>query len=338
MKHIVLCIALLISAPYLVPESIPAGLAASTTRQPTYTEKTTGLTFSYPAGAKLEETPDKDTLIRISGEYPTAGHGFMVTVNKVEVQPGTDPETLSRLLEEKSFSALKDSTLLSHEQKYLGTRSQFHGVVDTVRFSNGKDVMCQKWAFFKDPQAGGQLRVMTIVTKATDIANLDRLFSDVFTTLNHSVAEASPVTPRAFATATVEGISFHHPSEWNAVRNPDRDTLIKVSGPSSEVRIGALPLDVNISSDQMQKMIEDEFLSHLTDVKKLTDANVTYGGRLAGQKSTYNFDMEGHRCFGTLFIFSNRNKLYAMQLTNFGLDQAAAQKLFEDILSSLNAR
>lgn len=308
----------------------PAAMSAAS---PVYTEPSTGLKFAYPAGAKVEAKPDNDTLVKISGQLPQAACGFAITINKTDVAPGTPSQTLLNMLIQNCVRQLKQPSVLSEQPLYLGTRSQFNGNAATIRFTDGHDWYFQKWAVFSDPQAGGRLRVLMVMTNEKQVQPLDRLFADVSASLTHDTA-IEPAVERRTA-YSVEGITFQYPDSWTLIPYPDRDTLVKVNGPNIGINLASLPSEVNMSLDQLQRILENDYLSKLPRIKMITDRSTSYGSGISGQEATYTFEVNGQPCYAESFMFARGGKLYHMQIGAWGMEQAAVQKQARQIFSSL---
>jgi hypothetical protein len=307
----------------------------------TYSDKETGLSFSYPSSATIEHNPDKDTIVKFTGSLSTGGQPgqaefFVVTINRNELTAGSDPGAAVKALDERFFTQLQNYRLVNNERKWIGKHSQFDADIRTFSHEMGGIRVRQKWIIFKDPQAKNRLGMMTFITPERDSADLDRLTSRLLATLDHPSANtATSVSAQPLRRSTFDGITIAYPGEWTSLSNPDRDTLLKLQSGNLEMRVGSMPTEMNIGLDQMQKILDDEILSKLPRYKKLSDTTRRYGTGAAGVKETFSGESEGMPAFGQAFFFPYSNKLYCLIMISWGMDQSEAVKRFDAVLSSM---
>jgi hypothetical protein len=316
-----------------------AATASGTTLQSGYTmynDSTTGLQFAYPAGAKIETNPDKDTLVRFSGAIPHKSSFFMMTLSKPETADGTAPDALMSALESEVFPKLKNLASVIKDSRWIGSRSQFRAATRTITFdADGKRVV-QRWMVFSDPQASNRLLMMTFLSPAATATDLEDLISRVTASADHPLVHGSLAAAERLRPFRFDGMSINHPADWHVQSRPDKDTVVKMTGKNMELTIGESPAELNLSIEQLQKLLEDEFLSKVKGYRKLSESNKSYGGGASGVKQTFYLESDGKPAFGQAFVFQHANKLYCMSVMTWGFEPAEAIKRFDSLASSLS--
>jgi hypothetical protein len=302
----------------------------------TYNDSLTGLQFAYPVGAKIETNPDKDTLLRFSGAIPHKSTFYMMTLNKPEVAAGTSPDALMSALETDVFPKLKNLAAVAKDSRWIGSRSQFHAATRTISFDNDGTRVVQRWIVFNDPQSSNRLLMMTFLSPATSATDLEDLIGRVTSSADHAPSRAGAPTVERSRPFKFDGISINHPGDWHVQTRPDKDTVVKMTGQNMQMTIGECPSELNVSVEQLQKILEDEFLSKVNGYRKLSESSKSYGGGANGVKQTFYLESEGKPAFGQAFVFQHGSKLYCMLVMSWGLEPAEAIKRFDSLASSLS--
>jgi hypothetical protein len=319
-----------------------AGITASTDWKvpfAPYSEKQTGLSFIYPGSSQVAIQPEKDVLVRMSGAFPSGGF-YMFSLNRLEFSNGTNPQLAAQYLDKGLFKELKSFQAISAEQKWIGKRSQFPAASRSNSHEMDGKRVYQKWIIFSDPQDNDRLSLLTFFGPEQNRTQIDPLAVRVLSSLEHVTKPGVATKPNVerMRNFSLEGVSVDYPADCKTTIHPDKDTIVKISGYNFETVVGTSRGDLNISVEQLERILEDEYLSKVPRYKKVADSTRSYSGGITGIKQTFTGEMNGMPLLGQAFIFQQGDKLYCMMQTSGALSEADSLKRFDAMASSLKVK
>jgi len=134
---------------------------------------------------------------------------------------------------------------------------------------------------------------------------------------------------------------FDYPRSWQVVADPDKDSLFKISGTTSEGKYGEVKLSVVSSfhdSLLAMNMMEHEMAEKLPQYQKLEERKVRFGSRYqyTGDESKLRFSMGDMSLSDRMIFFADSGSVYCCSFICSAGESSSMEPLFDKILSSLH--
>lgn len=314
---------------------------APTGRWVSYRNTKTGLTLSYPSHWKLQESPDKDTLLKI--DSPTCTLGFAV-----ENTPGMPVRQAASMWENLVLSQLKDYRLISSQRIRVGNNKSLHGFSFVIEFSAGEVPIRQRWIFFG--QTGSVYHAILSMPAGADrkdIPDAYRILSSIIFTGGTSAAqiplEAPASQPWSQLSLFQEGpLTISYPREWLVNKHPEPDVLVKFTGKtedgSAELQIRRSLSDHNLSLEEVASLVETHYLKQLKNYRRFKQESVNLGGGASGILQEFTFEISGIPFRQISAYRLSGDHLYTLNLVASGWKQGDMLTLFNRCLGTWSIR
>ena len=138
------------------------------------------------------------------------------------------------------------------------------------------------------------------------------------------------------------GLQFKYPLSWKVQRNPDNDTLAKISGwtqsgTEGEIVVSVADNPAGLTSEQFARLLDKMLYAKLDSVKKTVIGDVAVGksGCLKGYAQLINFSVGDYIVTQEFLILPAREKIFTFVLGTRPWERDQAQPVWKQCLSTI---
>ncbi len=331
----------------------------------TYRLPSLGLSVSYPVKWKVEEKPDKDTLVKVSGTVQESLSGIMtVSTNQ---RNDLSLATFCKMLEEGHLSKQPGYQKLSEYLMNFGRDHKFVGINRLISLDMGGTKVRQRWVVFP---YGADFVCIVFTSTAEQYDKIAPLYNDMLVRLAPpevtSTATRSPYQAHAAgadtAVATGSGInagtsagqfigvkangtpvSFSYPQNWQVEEPGEGGHLLKISnkpadGRASEISLYCSDMPPNVTADFMLSKLEEKVYEGKKNYRLVNrqPANFGSGTTVDGVEQEISFEHNGSPFRQRLVSFVVKDKFYLLSLVSNRTNDVDDRMLFSRIKASIS--
>lgn len=318
-----------------------------------YVDRPSGLTFQYPADAKVTENPDKDSAVKFEGA--TNGVGYSFSLQNTDLALGTDPSSAMKLLSQHALAKLPNARAFHSESIRIGG-SATAGAATAASFDAGAVRARMKLVVFRDPKNPGRVRVLAFSAAESDFEKTDPLIAHILQSIGSSSGADDATTHGAIGsdnsktsaepaveTYSSPAVSFDYPKGWIAHEWAGKEVDISSTGNSAgagQLHMSWFPTNGGYTPEQLAAMVESEHLGKLPNYKKHLETTQTCGRKhdVTGLRHSYSATADQMTNSIQVFVFQHNNYLYCLSLMQAGADPTSALKQFDRVLASITLK
>jgi hypothetical protein len=340
-----------------IPSTYLSNLAMSAYRLPGG-----ALTLSYPQNWKLEEKPDKDTLVKFSGTLADGAFGAATVA--ISAQNQLSLATFCKVLEEVHLSKLPAYRKLSESSITFGRDRKLTGSSRLISFEMGGTKITQRWVIFP---VGTDFICMTFLSPSEHYEKVAPLFNDMllhiasgssspravgqFSAKNHSpistagdadVSRSADTSQYVSIKANGTPLAFSYPKDWQVEDSGEIDHLLKITkkgapGTASEISLYCSDMPPNTTVEQLMTRLEEKIYNGKKNYRLINRQTSGFGSGpgVEGLEQEMTFEHNGMPFSQRTVSFVVKDKFYVLTLISTKANDVSDRMLFNRIKASL---
>ncbi|MBU6451782.1 MAG: DcrB-related protein [Cyanobacteria bacterium REEB67] len=326
----------------------------------------TTLTINYPRNWKVDEKPDKDTLVKFSGTISEGLFGAVTVA--VSPQNQLSLATFCKVLEEAHLSKLPGYRKLAEANINFGADRKMVGLSRVISLDMGGTRITQRWIVFP---LGSDFGCMTFISPSEQYEKIAPLFNDMLlrlasgsasskTAVRAATASSSPVRTTSGAEVGRSGdnpqyvnikangtpLAFSYPQDWQVEEAGESNHLLKIikkgaPANASELSLYCSDMPPNTSVEQLLNGLEEKIYNGKKNYRLVSRQALAFGSGagVEGVEQEISFEHNGVPLAQRMVSFVVKDKFYLLTLISSrasDVNGVNSRILFNHIKASLS--
>ncbi len=335
-----------LAAPSSRVEALPTYDSPSLQLTP-YVLNGAGLAFSYPRGWKVNERPDADSLVKISGTGAD-GMGAEFAVGMHQISPGLTKETFATMFEETAIGKLPGYKKVDEKRVSFGQQRAFEGVLEDFSFDANGTRVTQRLV---TTSADDRIYTFAFTCSGTQFEKLMPLCDQILATMKRDggsgrTARAVGAQPQAIAWESFHSasvpFSLSYPSGWRLEETGEKDHPLKIAGTDRVGRFAGVDVHCGdlhpaASLEMLADGLEGKYFTDLKNYKRGKRESTNFGrsSNLQGLYQEISFEKDGHPAKQLSVFFRNGDRCYMLSMTAMGWTDNEMESVFHKMLATV---
>jgi len=316
----------------------------------TYVSSEGGVSFSFPANWSLQEKPDKDTIMKASGDAGSNLNGEIALDRFGDLVNGSEKESAS-LIESMFLAKLGDYKKLSEQDVVFGAqRLRGHGQIFTASV-NGINIW-QRRIYFSG--SDGRLLVLVFTCPPQQSQYLIPISNNILSSVRENqpatktvnaagAVSAAPVRSFADYVAKSAGVSFAYPADWQVQNAHESNLEAKIAGIGANGKRGEITLhstEANyLTSEDLARGLEAD-ANKASDVKHYSEIhseNQSFGAssNISGLVTENTFEFSGQQGRQMVGFFKEGDRHFIIAVRGLNWSSNELHNLFSKVAGSI---
>jgi hypothetical protein len=310
--------------------------------------KEAGINISYPTGWKVQEHPDKDSLVKFSG---ATGDGVAgeISVNAAKQFSGVSLETFAQMLQDVVASKLTSYHVTKQTTVYIGKQKNLKAICREANFSVGTLPIMQRYVIFV---CADNFVTVSTISSPNQSEKLIALSNEVFDSITGSTGKQSDSHPSETASTSNSQftdytdkrvpVSFSYPRGWTSEEAEDLDHPAKIvghypDGSYAEISLYRGDSHPYVTMEQMLQELENRYYANSKDYRLVRQEPSAFGSGTAiqGIAEEVSFDYKGMKVKQCFVFFPCKDKVYLLSVLSPNLKDSELQALFHKVIATI---